>query len=143
MINRAIFIILCALPFFVLLKTQSCAGCVKIINENKKVIQIIIQSEGMLPNEKRGVLLRIIPPKGELTLELNEQELNGNVNFFVSGEVNKFIFTSTCAHLTTFNNYKIIFKDDLVGTTCEAQKLTMDKMAKQETHPQIIYGETF
>ena len=106
-----------------LLETEAYAGRLNIINKNKKDLQIVIQPEETTSNGKRIEYIRIIPAQHQITFDVTEEELEGKTTFNIKGKVNKFTPGSTCDHLSSEENYRINFTDDLVGTTCKAEKM--------------------
>jgi len=96
---------------------------VQVINENKKPLSIKIQAEGDKLTEKLPKYKIKIPEEEYYEFYVVKAALNGKNVFSIKGDTSSFTSGGKCDNLSVDKKYKIVFKNDTVGTSCVATEL--------------------
>jgi hypothetical protein len=97
---------------------SAAAGHIKIVNENKKPIKIKIVPVGKGTNK---VEMKDLPGDHFYEFDVTPQMTQSKTRYAIEGETHVFL-GDTCKNLSVEENYQVTFTDDVMGTTCLAEK---------------------
>jgi hypothetical protein len=97
------------------------AGTVKVINENKKDLELNIKAQGAM-TEKLSSYIQNIPAESQYSFTVQPENLKGKSTYLITGKTNPFLGDS-CKNLSVDKDYQLTFTNDTLGTTCIAQEI--------------------
>lgn len=98
------------------------AGTVKVINENKKDLELNITAQGAM-TEKLASYIQKIPAESQYSFTVQRENLKGKSTYVINGKTNPFL-GDNCKNLSVDKDYQLTFTNDTVGTTCIAQEIS-------------------
>lgn len=111
------------LTAILLLASNSCfAGHIEVVNENRKALEVKIQSEGDSLEENLATYNVNIPAEHFYKFSVLAKDLKSKSHFSIKGSTNPFTKGDKCEHLSVEKNYKVTFLNDTLGTSCIAEK---------------------
>jgi len=96
---------------------------IQIINANKETLKVKIQSQPECMNESFPKYNLIIPGGYFYDLSIKKEDLDNENLFLVEGGTNPVMPSAICRNLNVNKNYKIVFKDDLLGSSCAVTEI--------------------
>lgn len=118
--KRQVFFIAAVSLFFPLTLK---ADRVQVINENKKALGVKIQAEGDTLNENLAEFNLIIPAEYYYEFFVTKSDLKGKNLYSIKGDTSPFTAGGSCKSLSVDKKYKVVFKNDTVGTSCVATEI--------------------
>ncbi len=100
------------------------AQTLEIVNENQKQVDIRVYAEGDSFTEELSERCFHIRANGTCKQYMTPQQFNGKSLYAISGETNPFTSSGTCRNLSVHKNYKVVFTNDAIGTSCVATETT-------------------
>jgi hypothetical protein len=99
------------------------AGELRVVNENKKVLNIKLIPEGALTEAKPKATYKI-QPESYIVMRVNKNNIGNKEYFKIKGETNwAGIGNDTCDRLSIHKNYRVTFQNNTIGTTCVAEEI--------------------
>jgi len=99
------------------------ADRVQVINENKKALGVKIQAEGDTLNENLAEFNLIIPAEYYYEFFVTKSDLKGKNLYSIKGDTSPLTAGGSCKNLSVDKKYKVVFKNDTVGTSCVATEI--------------------
>lgn len=99
------------------------AGKIQVVNENKKKLSVKIQAEGDRMNENLAEYDVMIPPEYLYEFFVTKADLKGKNIFSIRGDTSFFSPGGSCNDLSVDKAYKVVFKNDTLGTSCVATEV--------------------
>ncbi len=95
----------------------------QIVNENKKELKVKVRANGDPLTERLAEKRVDIPAEHYYELYVSSSDLKGKSLYSIEGDTNPFTPGGSCQNMSVNKKYKVIFKNDTVGTSCVATEL--------------------
>ncbi len=100
------------------------AGELRVVNENKKELQIKLIPEGAATETVHKANYRI-KPESYIVLKVAQKNIDNKSYFSIKGDTNwAGVGNDTCEHLSVHKNYRVTFQNNTIGTTCIAEEIS-------------------
>ncbi len=99
------------------------ADRLQIVNENKKELTVKVRAEGDPLTENLAERRINIPAEHYYEFYVSSSDLGGKSLYSIEGDTNPFTPGGSCQNMRVNKKYKVIFKNDTVGTSCVATEL--------------------
>ncbi|MFN7365384.1 MAG: hypothetical protein ACK5TR_05530 [Alphaproteobacteria bacterium] len=99
------------------------AGSLSVENENPNTLTIRIFAAGVSLVEDLSESCCRMRGGDSCKFHLTPQRFQGKDRYNIEGETNPFTSSGVCRNLSVHKNYKVIFTNDTVGTSCMAFEL--------------------
>lgn len=99
------------------------AGELRVVNENKKELQIKLVPEGAAMESVHKSTYKI-KPESYIVLKVQPKNIDNKAYFSIQGDTNwAGVGNDTCEHISVHKNYRVTFQNNTIGTTCLAEEI--------------------
>jgi hypothetical protein len=120
--NTGNYIAMCTLSLSLMNVSSAYAGTVKVINENKKELELNIKAQGAM-TENLASYIQKVPAENQYSFTVNREQLKGKSTYLITGKTN-LLLGDSCKNLSVDKDYQLTFTNDTLGTTCIAQEIS-------------------
>jgi hypothetical protein len=106
------------------------AGELRVVNENKKELNIKLIPEGAATESVHSSHYKI-KPESYISLKVEPKHISSKEYFSIQGDTNwAGIGNDTCERLSIHKDYRVTFQNNTIGTTCIAEEIRADDPEK-------------